>query len=290
MIKSLTSLRGVFILFIFFHHCLNIYPGGGSMAVAFFFILGGFSMTLGYKERVLKPEFSYKQYITRRCIKFFPLHWSCLLAAVPIALSGFQWKLVPVFFVNALLLQTFVPIESVYFSYNSVSWYLADTLIFAALFPVLVKWLYNASTNGKIGILVTFAIAYTITAILTPTDKWHYVLYISPFFRLTDFIFGVILAIIYLKIKERRYDYKFLKNGFGTLFIIIGLVILLVFESCLLQRPTRYIAPLYWPLISLLILTVSLSIGNRGGASCWKTNTCNILANLVSPYSSHTSW
>lgn len=63
MIKSLTSLRGIFILFIFFHHCLNIYPGGGSMAVAFFFVLGGFSMTLGYKERVLNSEFSYKQYM-----------------------------------------------------------------------------------------------------------------------------------------------------------------------------------------------------------------------------------
>lgn len=44
MIKSLTSLRGIFILFIFFHHCMNLYPGGGSMAVTFFFVLGGFSM------------------------------------------------------------------------------------------------------------------------------------------------------------------------------------------------------------------------------------------------------
>ena len=56
MIKSLTSLRGLFILFIFFHHCLGLYPGGGSMAVAFFFVLGGYSMTLGYKDKVIKPD------------------------------------------------------------------------------------------------------------------------------------------------------------------------------------------------------------------------------------------
>lgn len=66
MIKSLTSLRGIFILFIFFHHCLHLYPGGGTMAVAFFFVLGGFAMTLGYKDKIMKEDFNYKQYLTRR--------------------------------------------------------------------------------------------------------------------------------------------------------------------------------------------------------------------------------
>lgn len=57
MIKSLTSLRGIFILFIFFHHCLSLYPGGGSMAVTFFFMLGGFAMTLGYKGKIVSKDF-----------------------------------------------------------------------------------------------------------------------------------------------------------------------------------------------------------------------------------------
>lgn len=284
MIKSLTSLRGVFILFIFFHHCLNIYPGGGSMAVAFFFVLGGFSMTLGYKDKVMSPEFSYKQYITRRCIKFLPLHWLCLLAAVPIALSAFHWKLVPVFFVNASLLQTFVPLESVYFSYNAVSWYLADTLIFAALFPVLVKFVFKVSTRGKIGIILIFVISYVITAIFTPTEKWHYVLYISPYIRVTDFVFGIFLAVVYSKMKENQTSYWILKNGLISVLLIISIIVLLVFESCLLQRPFRFIAPSYWPLIALLILIATLSTGNGGGANYWKTDACNILARLVLPF------
>lgn len=265
MIKSLTSLRGIFILFIFFHHCLNIYPGGGSMAVAFFFVLGGFSMTLGYKDRVVKPEFSYRQYITRRCLKFYPLHWLCLLAAVPMALTEFQWKLVPIFFVNASLLQTFVPVESVFFSFNAVSWYLADTLIFAALFPMIVKWIFGASTKGKIGVFVSFAIVYIATAIITPTEKWHYILYISPYIRVTDFVFGVFLAMVYSIMKEKQKQNRVLKNGSLSVFLIISIIVLLVFESCLLQRPFRFMAPLYWPLIAILILTVTLSAGNGGG-------------------------
>lgn len=291
MIKSLTSLRGVFILFIFFHHCLNIYPGGGSMAVAFFFVLGGFSMTLGYKDKVLKSDFNYRKYITRRCIKFFPLHWLCLLAALPMDLIPFQWKQIPLLFVNALLLQTWVPIWSVYFSFNAVSWYLADTLIFATLFPLLVKWIFKATTKGKVSILSTFVIAYITTAILTPTKNWHYVLYISPYIRLTDFVFGIFLAMIYNRLREKKEYYKVLKNGLISVLLIFSIIVLMVFESCLLQRPFRLLAPMYWPLIAILVLTASLSTGNGGGGtSCWKTSTCNTLAILVSPFSLRTSW
>lgn len=136
MIKSLTSLRGIFILFIFFHHCLNLYPGGGSMAVTFFFVLGGFAMTLGYKDKITSKDFDYKQYLTRRCIKFYPLHLLCILAVMPLAFLSFTWLDVPKLAVNAVLLQTWVPIQKWYFSFNWVSWYLANTMFFAVVFPL----------------------------------------------------------------------------------------------------------------------------------------------------------
>ena len=56
MIKNLTSLRFVFILLIFFHHA-GKYAGGGTLAVTFFFVLGGFCMTLGYKDKVFAEGF-----------------------------------------------------------------------------------------------------------------------------------------------------------------------------------------------------------------------------------------
>ena len=141
MIKSFTSLRGVFIFFIFLHHCMNLYLGGGSMAVTFFFVLGGFVLTLGYKDKVLQPDFSYKQFILRRCIKFYPLHWICLGVALILSVSTMQFGLkdVPILFLNAALVQTLIPIGKVYFSFNAVSWYLADTMFFALVFPYIFK-------------------------------------------------------------------------------------------------------------------------------------------------------
>ena len=204
MIKALTALRGIFILFIFLHHA-GIYQGGGTMGVAFFFVLSGFSMTLGYHDRVLQSDFNYRQYLTRRCIKFYPLHWITLIADIPYVLMGvLNWWLIPLFFVNAALLQTLVPIQEVYFSYNAVSWFLADILFFAVVFPFVFRFIKK--TNSKIRLLValTIAIIYVVIALMVPDSYRHAILYISPFIRILDFVFGICLGLVYLRIKNDR--------------------------------------------------------------------------------------
>ena len=64
--NAITSLRGIFIIMIVLHH-LGLYSGGGTLGVAFFFMLGGLTLSLGYYERVCRPDFEYSQYIRRRC-------------------------------------------------------------------------------------------------------------------------------------------------------------------------------------------------------------------------------
>lgn len=277
MIKSLTSLRGIFILFIFFHHCLNLYPGGGSMAVAFFFILGGFGLTLGYKDKVISPEFNFRQYLTKRFVKFYPLHWICLLMALPLALLSFNIGKVPVLVVNAALLQTWIPIKEYYFSFNAVSWYLADTMFFAFVFPVLLKWIVNASPKGKILIATAFALIYASAAIIIPTDLHHAILYISPYMRLTDFVLGIYLALAYLKLKEK--PVKILRNKVLVEVLVFALIALLVIESCVLSEDTVLFAPVYWPLVALLIVIASLPNGSGGGVLYWKADGSSVLAN-----------
>lgn len=247
MIKSLTSLRGIFILFIFIHHCLDLYPGGGTMAVAFFFVLGGFSMTLGYKEKVISTDFNYKQFITRRCIKFYPLHWVCLLASLPFSLVAFSAKQIPLFFINASLMQTWIPIKAVYFSYNAVSWYLANTMFFALVFPFLFKKIVNTSTKGKTLIAMGLIVVYAVVAMLIPKEMHHAILYISPYMRLTDFVLGIFLALGFLKFKEK--PIALLKNSILTLSLVFVLIALLVVESCVLSDDVVLFAPLYWPFV-----------------------------------------
>lgn len=256
MINSLTTLRGVFILFIFFHHCLNIYPGGGTMAVAFFFVLSGFSMTLGYKDKVLNPDFKFKQYFIRRCIKFYPLHWLCLLSALVLSLS-FEFLRNSSFYLNAALIQSWIPNQSVYFSYNAVSWYLSDTIFFALVFPFLYRLIVKTTAYGRVLIAVIMASLYIIVVCLLPTVSYHDILYISPYVRLTDFVFGIYLALFYCHIRKKYSSFTLENSSIFplTVFIVISLLIL---ESLILDDNLLLIAPVYWPLIAILLLFVSL--------------------------------
>lgn len=271
MIKSLTSLRGVFILFIFFHHCMNMYPGGGSMAVSFFFILSGFSMTLGYKDKVLRPDFSYKHYFLRRCIKFYPLHWLCLLAVLPLDLLPFHINKGLFFLSNATLTQTLVPLKPFYFSFNAVSWYLADTLFFAALFPILLRSILKAKRKhfGVVGVLIL--VVYITLVTLLPKEEYHSILYISPYIRITDFVFGIILALGYLKLNKQTRIQSFINQNSAMFHIVVtAIIVFLIVESCLLSNDWRLVAPVYWIPIGILLLICSLLTENQGVSNVGK--------------------
>ena len=263
-IKELTSLRGIFILLMFFWHCKNLYPGGG-MAVAFFFVLRGFSLTLGYKDKLLQSGFSYKQYFTRRCIKFYPLHWLCLLAAIVLQMS-FSLKEIPVFLTNASLLQSWIPDRSYYFSYNAVSWYLSDTIFFAAIFPLICRIIVKASGKcKKVAVGVILVLIYALTFYFAPAEWHHALLYVNPLFRLTDFVLGIYLALGFMYLKENGTKLSVLKNAKVVELIAIAATMILVIEPYLLDGEVRLMGPVYWPLVSIILLTVSMSNSNGGG-------------------------
>lgn len=251
------------------------------MAVTFFFVLGGFAMTLGYKDKITNDEFNYRQYLTRRCIKFFPLHWLCILAVMPLALLSFTWLDVPKLALNAALLQTWVPIQKWYFSFNWVSWYLANTMFFAVVFPFVFRSIAGASSKGKGLIAAVMAIIYVVVAVSIPEEKYHAILYISPYMRLMDFMFGIFLALGYLKLKDRPMEKWY--NAVCQI-VMVSLIVLLVVESCLLSENATLFAPVYWIPVALLILIASLS-ERVGGGRFYNTNGCSVLVNSVSPSS-----
>ena len=233
------------------------------MAVVFFFVLSGFSMTLGYHERVLMPDFNYKQYLTRRAIKSYPLHWITLLANIPLTLmSAVHWWLIPLFFVNAALLQTIVPIQQVYFSFNAVSWFLADILFFAVIFPFAFRRIIKMTRKQRGIMMIVGLVVYgiiTYTSFLLPENVMKGIIYISPFVRLFDFVFGILIGIDFLSLKDKLKSKQF--TGYGKA-IVVGIfttIALLVIESFSLNEKITLISPLYWPLTASLIILAALS-------------------------------
>lgn len=261
MIKELTSLRFILILVIFFHHALPNYPGGGDMGVACFFVLSGFCYALGYSRKVKAADFDYRGFIKSRLAKFYPLHWITLLAAIPISLyAGLGWKNGVVLGLNGLLLQSWIPLSSVYFSFNGVSWFLSDMVFLVAVFPFLSRALDRRT--GRWMLLLPASALYCILCIWTPADLRNAVLYINPLVRMCDFTVGILAGMWYLRLKENVSVTESVQRH-KMLFRIVSVASFLGLLSMSVFIPEQYtlMAFMFWPIAVVMLVCVSLNPG-----------------------------
>lgn len=212
---------------------------------------------MGYGDKILKPNFSYWTFISNRFIKFYPIHWLCLLFSIPIVIIEGKW-LTSTFCLNTLLLQTWVPLSEVYFSFNSVSWYLADTVFLALIFPFLCRFVLKLSIRTRIILIVIELIIYIVIQYLLFSRHVYAFIYINPISRIPDFLLGIMLAILYKDIKDSKYD-RFLYRGekHRVLLLLICFFSIggLIYFSTLLTNRQSFISMFYWPFIIVIIGT-----------------------------------
>lgn len=265
MIASLQSWRFIFALMIFLHHFpvngKGLFEAGGSCGVSFFLILSGFVMAAGYGDKVLSPSFSFGNYMIKRGARIYPLHFLCFLVALVLAyknIDGFYLlKLLP----NLLLLQSWIPIQGIYFSGNAVSWCLSDLVFFYAIFPLLVRSFFNSTLKHSLKFASVLFISYWLIFPFIPEEKGHAWLYISPAFRLLDFVLGILLYSVYRYLYSTGKGKWLCTRSFGQKSLLeILAVIFLVFVICIFPLiPEKfYYASYYWLPVSLLILLFSL--------------------------------
>lgn len=262
MIGAFNSLKGILALMIFVHH-LNLYNGGGSLAVAIFFTLGGFLSTIGYKDRILSTDFCYKNYLISKAIKFYPLHWLLLLAVVPLIFydGGHLLKKLCLLGVNASLFQSWIPIKSVYFSGNAVSWYLSNTLAFVVVFPFLLKWMISGSKASKILVTIGISITYILLWINMPQEYTHRFFYISPIFRIIDYMVGMAVALFYLYLKDLECVIEFVNKRINLFHLFawicfIGLICISFANKLFVLHSIVYL-----PLAAILLIIIGLTEG-----------------------------
>lgn len=276
MINSLQSLRFIFAIMIFIHHYTingqGLFPIGGACGVSFFIILSGFVMAAGYSVKIEEPTFNYKSFILKRLIRLYPLHILCLLSFICIHISHLNMmeyiKLIP----NVLLLQSWIPIKHIYFSGNAVSWCLSDMIFFYTIFPFLWKKL---KTQHNCVFLFVILMLYLCIMTLLPKAYGHALLYISPIFRLQDFIIGMLTYKFYAKLKESQAGRIILGLSFFKKSVVeLSSITLLIFAIILAPHIEEryYFAFLWWFIMPVLILIFAL-FNKTGGAFSRILNT-----------------
>jgi len=270
MYRSLSSLRFLFALMIFMHHFaiggVGAFPAGGPCGVSFFMVLSGFALCCGYADKVSRGEFSWKTFMLKRLVKIYPLHLLCLAAAVLLRVEAWMGgadvssdlKILPF---NALLLQSWIPVKSVYFSFNALSWCLSDFLFFYAVFPFVVRLRCSLKSRSRIALWLLAAGLYTVLVAFLPESLSHAVLYIYPITRLLDFCLGV-EAFFIVRAALQRCTSSQIRLSKGELTALeLASVLLLTASICaypLLPESIRLTALFFAPSV-LLIITFSFS-------------------------------
>lgn len=229
--------------------------------MACFFVLGGYCSTLGYYDRIKAEQFNYKQYALSKAIKFYPLHWLCAIAWLVLAVASSQpVGSMPQILTNVVLLQSWIPDPGYYFSLNGISWYLADTMFFALVFPFVVRWVVDKSLSRNIVFVSLILLGYTAACFLISKAERHAILYINPAIRFVDFLLGVYLAKGFMAIKPR------LRKSVGKMalsYIISAIcIVALIVERGIAAEYVQF-AWIFWPLISVVILSASLASAYR---------------------------
>ena len=251
-IDCLTSLRFIAASMIVVHHSrgtLYLKPDflekiPFDHAVSFFFILSGFILTYNY------PKFEGVQSVIKfyiaRLAKIWPIHISSFLLLFIIflpwsyySIKNFPNNLDAV--LNILMVQGWIPIKRIYFSYNWLSWAISTEFFFYLSFPFLINnfgrtYKYKLCGSFLLVIILIFVCTYST---LTPELRTG-ILYINPLSRLFEFILGMSTAFLW----ENYHDHIRLNKFSATLVEICalgGAIVSIYYSFFLIRSVGKYI-------------------------------------------------
>lgn len=99
-IESLTGLKGIFIMFIVLTHTMPDTPlirsipltsfidhYAGVWGNSMFFMLSGYLLSMGYRDRILEKKIPFGSYLTRRLSKIYPMYILSNLVMIPLQIG-----------------------------------------------------------------------------------------------------------------------------------------------------------------------------------------------------------
>lgn len=147
MLAPLTSLRFFAAFAIVVHHAaghflpIEILMGWPlDQGVSFFFVLSGFVLTHAYSDLTFTRT-DLQNFFVARIARIWPAHIFAIVILLTLVGTSRVDGAPPSFLLNVLLLQGWVPVKDIFFSFNGLSWTVSTELGFYVLFPLLIhRW------------------------------------------------------------------------------------------------------------------------------------------------------
>jgi peptidoglycan/LPS O-acetylase OafA/YrhL len=246
-LSALTGLRFVAASMVFVLHSMPQPEKWLALdqGVSFFFVLSGFILTYIYPD--LPNLAAVKQFYIARIARLWPLHLLTTLFVVGIAgIPSFKALVL-----NALLLQAWVPIQKIYFSYNAVAWSISTEVFFYLVFPLLIpslekNWYWKLFGSAFLVLtLIAACNSFGLPLFSLNEVSAHGLLYISPLSRIFEFIAGMCCCLGWGTLQAKAPH-----NGFWTFTLAevsaIALTIVLLIYPFPFAHPAIGPAGLLW--------------------------------------------
>lgn len=210
---SLSGIRWWAAIAVIIHHTLNAFVGtgfikldelstfssGGYLAVTLFFILSGFVLTWGWKEKWAASAAGRRDFYKNRFARIYPLYLLC----IPI----YYWYVNHVLqnanahvtgkatVAEVLLVHSAIPYREYYGAQSLVTWSLSCEAIFYALLPLILVKLWHASMR-TIKIVGWLAAAWLVVlpvgvCLLVNSEEIRRGFELNPLFCGAQFLLGV---------------------------------------------------------------------------------------------------
>lgn len=215
-----------------FNSFYNILTYNGFYGTSTFLILSGFILTHVYQNKIKDQRFSNKEFLIKRWIALYPMHFITLLFSIFtfflmffITGKSFPIEILPttlpniessesVFYLFPKDIYTYV-IESVFLLqawdyrflfFNAASWSVSCLMFFYLFFYIFVRKI------NKINKIKTFFLFYWLFSLIPPlffTYKNMYgsdiigLVHRNPILRISDFIYGIFFYYILINLKNK---------------------------------------------------------------------------------------
>lgn len=257
-IQAIGAVRFLVSVFIVIHHLsgliglpLEFFSGMlRPQGVTAFCVVSGFVLALAYRS--FDEPRTIRRYYIGRIARLWPAHLAVLLILIVLARYGdvdYGWMegggaLVT----NILLLQSWIPIPSYFFGYNSVTWSLSAVATFSLAYPWILPHLKKSYWPLVCALLLSAVIAMSINIANIPNLEYNRISGIgilsTPVYRLSEFILGATAGLFFLRTKPARAE-----GGSKTAATLLEIMAIAVF---LLANPivkTYWVMP-YWSYLS----------------------------------------
>lgn len=229
----------------------------GAMFMTAFFMLSGFSLYINYSEENLCDLKQAKVFFIKRAIGILPMYYVAAILYILIISKGSIKETLFYLPIEALGLQsTFSSLFG--YSHNGGTWFVSCIIICYLVYPYLQEIVKQMNMKAK---LFLFAICGSILlyAPLVVLFSGIANIYSNPFFRLLEFLVGVLLASVRIELSENRIIKKLIFSWGGVLLegIIYTICVTAAVKRNIQIGNYMFYSWIGLPLFSLMLLGMS---------------------------------